>query len=148
MTNRIEIAPSPDYAIAALSYSTDDLTVRHCCDCGDICLTVGDAVRCDPCQATHLDELATAKRVLDAAGVWAVAVKHLQRPGQQGRSGGMNDPREILCEECGECALTYTGNGDSLDRAKHNCDSCGTIGVIDVDQDDDGHVRVRFLGAP
>jgi hypothetical protein len=57
----------------------------------------------------------------------------------------MNDPREILCEACGECAVTYTGNADSLDRVRCDCLSCLTPGAIDIDQDDEGHVRARFL---
>lgn len=60
------------------------------------------------------------------------------------RSGGMNDPREILCEACGECAVTYTGNVDSLDR-RVCVGECGHAGVVDIDQDDEGHVRARFL---
>ena len=126
-------APSPDYSLN----EHVDWTVRHCVDCGDICLTeTPEQGRCDTCQAEHKSELATAERLLQ---------KHA-RPMivQSLRSGGMNDPREILCDGCGEVAVTYTGNADSLERRILRGD-CGCKGCVDVDQDDDGIVRVRFL---
>lgn len=130
-------APSPDYSIGGPTYHTDDLTVLTCCDCGDLCMVFTGAKRCDPCLQQHLDELATAKRLL-AENRSTVLVSAFQP------SGGMNDPREILCDSCGEVAVTYTGCADSLDRNYLRGD-CGCTGSIDVDQDDEGVVRVRFL---
>lgn len=149
-------APSPDYT----SHESVDWTVRHCTDCGDICLTASpEQGRCDTCEAAHRDELATAKRLLqqharlvvtegfrkplDAhdAPIPQLVVNHEPWPT---RSGGMNDPREILCEACGECALTYTGNADALDGTIGECESCAQAGVVDVDQDE-GTTTVRFL---
>jgi hypothetical protein len=148
-------APSMDYR----SYETTELTVRHCGDCGDICLTEGKSTRCDTCETTHQDELATAKRLL-AKHARLVVTEAFRKPLDAHdapipqlvvsrepwptRSGGMNDPREILCDDCGECAATYTGCVDSLDGTRGNCESCNAPGTILVD-DDEGHHSVAFI---
>jgi hypothetical protein len=62
------------------------------------------------------------------------------------RSGGMNDPREIMCDTCGDCAATYTGCVDPLDGRPATCESCGTVGKISVG-DDDGSVWVELRGS-
>jgi hypothetical protein len=125
-------APSINYSL----HDTVNWTVRYCGDCGDPCLTTGDTDRCDPCQAIHLDELATLKRTVGEQ-VKAVLCSSFAN------SGGMNDPREILCSACGECAATHTGF--PTDGATGVCPHCKSAGRIDVDQDDDGNTTVRFL---
>jgi len=146
-------APSPDYR----SYETQTLVTLDCIDCGDPCLVFTGATRCDTCEAEHKSELATATRLLiersgqmiasalggDPADVELVPYRVEVTPITQ-RSGGMNDPREILCEGCGEVAGTYTGSPDSLDGLR-TMGECGCFGVYDVDQDDEGTVRARFL---
>ena len=61
------------------------------------------------------------------------------------RSGGANDPREIMCDTCGDCAATYTGCVDPLDGKAGTCESCGTVGKIVVG-DDEGSAWIEFRG--
>lgn len=130
-------APAPDYSL----HEHVTWTIRACADCGDICLTTGED-RCLTCLDVHRDELETCKRVLRQR---LGAVLSDAFASFRARSGGMNDPRELLCDECGEVAFTYTGSIDPLDGTQGQCESCGCKGRIDVDQDDEGHATVRFV---
>lgn len=136
--NQTQAAPSPDYA---MSEHPIDLVIRYCADCGDICLTVGRDVRCDTCQVAHADEMRTAARAL----VLAATAKVLAHPTADivRRSSGMNDEREILCDECGECAATYNGCADLLDGKACMCMHCDEPGKIVV-SDDEGITTIRF----
>lgn len=153
-------APSPDYGSGTTPEAPYvDLQIRFCCECGDLCLTDAGCPRCDTCQAEHLDEVAIAHRVVKQHRniIIAKALDGTPAPVPQlvcnksvwpSRSGGMNDPRGLTCEECGDVACWYVGSVDPLDGIHETCASCGTAGRISVDQDDEGNVRARFLGEP
>jgi hypothetical protein len=135
-------APSPDYSIAEAYV---DWTILFCCDCADLCLTTGGDRRCEPCQQYHLDEVASLKRALLESPAATVALLRSMGAGSEAikRTGGLNDPGDILCRECGESAGEYVGYVDHLDGKAAVCPHCATHGKIVVD-DDEGAATIYF----
>lgn len=128
-------APSPDYRICDYvnlgSYETNALGVIPCPGCEDLFLAEPGERLCEACAQYDADDRAAAQRFL-------ADVKTLPQ-----RSGGMNDPRFILCEECGEEAGSYTGYADHLDGKAAHCTHCDTYGCYSLDGDESG-AQIRF----
>lgn len=138
--NTRQLSPSPDYGL----HEHVDWTVRHCCDCGDICMTASpEEGRCDTCKAEHDDEKRTAARLLVDAATRAI-LAHPERSLVRPRSGGMNDPRHIYCDGCGEVAVTFTGEPASLTPGEM-FGECTCWGRLSIERDDEGHTVTRFI---
>ncbi len=61
-----------------------------------------------------------------------------------GRSGGMNDPRHIHCDGCGEVAVTFTGNAESLTPGEL-FGECTCWGRLNIEKTDEGGIDARFI---
>lgn len=61
------------------------------------------------------------------------------------RSGGMNDPQHIHCDGCGQVAVTFTGNAESL-TPEDRFGECSCWGHLSIEKSDEGSgVEVRFV---
>lgn len=135
-------APSPDYSS---SEGYLDIAVRECPDCGDLIMTIGDEDRCEACVQYQTDEAAAfARDNSNSIGLFALIATMKSAPLDLNKSGGMNDERTIMCDECGVDAVHYSCCVDDLDGKACECLSCGEVGKVYVDQDDEGRVYARF----
>lgn len=138
-----QLSPSPDYSDQSEPVDAKTM-VCYCCDCGDICLTTHGAVRCDPCQAQHLDEMAVAKRVLraDLRGVVIRAMEPVptlivDRTEWTPRP----DEVDIICDECSDVATTYDPRHVSVSGLEGKawvCQECKTHGVLYLQEPEEG----------
>jgi hypothetical protein len=59
-------------------------------------------------------------------------------------NNSMKTTTEVLCSCCSDVAHTFERNSEESGLTKA-CDSCGILGRVDIDADDDGRTYIRFF---
>jgi hypothetical protein len=137
------------------SYSTGQLAIVDCPDCGDMALVSATQSRCDTCKQYDQDSAAAMLRAHTATVLAECAkeraaiaenraqlVAHAVRLGPVicdvlSRGRGMNDERQLFCDFCGDVGLTVAGDTSSeqIDMWFGTCESCRKPGKGSVHDD-------------
>lgn len=127
------------------SYTTGELAIADCPDCGDPCLVEKGDSRCETCKQYDQDSAAAMLR----AHAPTVAVAALKAWAARGVSfkgrGGMNDERQVFCDFCGDEALAIPGDmlAEQADGMQLQCWGCHKPGKV-VLHDDEGSCWLTF----
>lgn len=140
------------------SYSTGELAIVDCPDCGDPALVEKGQARCDCCQQYDTDAAAAMMRANAVVALGALYRDHYKAAGvlRVARSlpsyrsrGGMNDDRVAFCSFCGDPGVTYPGDmlAEQIDGKSCECESCKRPGTVRM-HDDEGSCWVTFEADP
>jgi hypothetical protein len=133
------------------SYSTGQLAIVDCPDCGDPALVENGQARCDCCQQYDTDAAAAMMRANSAVALGVLYREHYVAAGllpARGR-GSMNDERVAFCSYCGDPGVTYPGDmlAEQIDGKRCDCESCRRPGTVRM-HDDEGSCWVTFEADP
>lgn len=129
------------------SYTTGELAIVDCPDCGDPALVENGQTRCDACHQYDVDSAAAMMRAnapLVISAACKPLIESLRAISYKGR-GSCNDERTIFCDYCGDPALAIPGDmlAEQADGKRCDCQGCDKPGTVRM-HDDEGSCWLTF----